>query len=94
MGEGTNLNEPPVKSVDRRNGGVRTAFPNCRFNAWCTANEWSVNNYSAGVSPAPTVIYADDARIDANAPGPSLPTPGPSPSPSPAPVGPLCPPIC
>ncbi|HEX5910067.1 MAG TPA: hypothetical protein VFY44_06200, partial [Thermoleophilaceae bacterium] len=63
----------------------------------CTANEWSVNNYSAGVSPAPTVIYADDARIDANAPGPvgpAPPSPGPAPAPSPAPGGPLCPPIC
>ena len=45
--------------------GIRTSFSNCSYNAWCAANEWSVNNYSDGLSPAPAVIYADDARIAA-----------------------------
>lgn len=42
---------------------VRTSWENCSYNAWCASNEWSVNNYSAGLSPSPTTIYADDARI-------------------------------
>lgn len=44
--------------------GIRTSWRNCTYNVWCAANEWSVNNYSAGLFPAPAVIYADDARIE------------------------------
>lgn len=44
---------------------VRTSFPNCSYNAWCAADEWSLNNYSDGLSPAPAVVYADDASIAA-----------------------------
>lgn len=43
--------------------GIRTSFINCAYNAWCASNEWSVNNYSDGLSPAPAAIYADDASI-------------------------------
>ncbi len=42
---------------------IRTSWSNCAFNTWCTANEWSVNNYSAGLFPTPAVIYVDDVRI-------------------------------
>lgn len=42
---------------------VRTSYANCAYNKWCVANEWSVNNYSDGLAPAPSVIYADDASI-------------------------------
>ncbi|HWH95374.1 MAG TPA: hypothetical protein VNT03_16050, partial [Baekduia sp.] len=44
---------------------VRTSFANCSVTSWCASNEWSVNNYSDGIAPAPTVIYADDASIAA-----------------------------
>lgn len=43
--------------------GIRTSYRNCAYNAWCSSNEWSVNNYSDGLAPKPAVIYADDARI-------------------------------
>ena len=42
---------------------VRTSFENCAYNAWCASNEWSVNNYSDDLRPAPAVIYADDAHV-------------------------------
>lgn len=42
---------------------VRTSYANCAYNDWCAANEWSVNNYSDGLSPSPSVIFADDAAI-------------------------------
>ena len=45
--------------------GVRTSFVNGAYNAWHASNEWSVNNYSDGLHPSPSVIYADDARIAA-----------------------------
>jgi hypothetical protein len=48
---------------DMRN--VRTGFSNCRYNTWCVDQGWSVNNYSDGLSPAPGVIYVDDASIQA-----------------------------
>jgi hypothetical protein len=44
---------------------VRTSFPNCTYNAWCAANEWSVNHYSDGMSSHPSVLYVDDARVAA-----------------------------
>ena len=47
---------------------IRTSYDNCEFNAWCTSNEWSVNDYSDGLRPRPAVIYADDAEIDALSP--------------------------
>lgn len=43
--------------------GVRTSYANCNFNSWCANNEWSVNNYSDGLSPNPATIYMDDAAI-------------------------------
>jgi len=67
--------------------GVRTSYANCAFNAWCTSNEWSVNNYSDGLRPAPSVLYADDAAISSlparsrrnrrGSPAPSGATPSP-----------------
>jgi hypothetical protein len=42
--------------------GVRTGYRNCEHNAWCTDNEWSVNNYGESLSPWPS-IFADDASI-------------------------------
>jgi hypothetical protein len=45
--------------------GIRTSFTNDRFNAWHAANEWSVNNYSDGLVPRPSVLFADDASISA-----------------------------
>jgi hypothetical protein len=44
--------------------GIRTSYANCSFNSWCASNEWAINNYSDGTSPTPTVIYADDVRIE------------------------------
>lgn len=55
---------------------VRTGFANCDFNAWCVAQDWSVNLYSDGLLPAPSVIYADDARIERALPVPDLPDSG------------------
>jgi len=43
--------------------GIRTSFANCAYNSWCAANEWAINNYSDGLSPAPATIYADDASV-------------------------------
>jgi hypothetical protein len=43
--------------------GIRTSYQNCAYNAWCGSNEWSINNYSDALSPAPAVVYADDASI-------------------------------
>jgi hypothetical protein len=42
---------------------VRTSYVNCDYNAWCSDDEWSVNNYSDGLSPSPAVLYIDDAAI-------------------------------
>jgi hypothetical protein len=42
---------------------VRTSYPNCAYNDWCAENEWSVNNYSDGLAPSPSVIFADGASI-------------------------------
>lgn len=42
---------------------IRTSYENCSFNSWCAVNEWSVNNYSDGLAPAPAVLYVDDARM-------------------------------
>jgi hypothetical protein len=42
---------------------VRTSYANCAYNDWCAENEWSVNNYSDGLSPSPSVIFADGASI-------------------------------
>jgi hypothetical protein len=44
---------------------IRTSFTNCSLNSWCAVNEWSVNNYSDRLSPAPAVLYVDDARVAA-----------------------------
>ena len=41
---------------------VRTRYPDANG-----ANEWSLNNYSEGVSPSPTTIYYDDAMIHGTA---------------------------
>ncbi len=43
--------------------GVRTSYGNCAYNAWCSSNEWSVNNYSDSLSPTPASLYIDDAEI-------------------------------
>jgi hypothetical protein len=48
-----------------RQRGVRTSYRNCAYDARCTSNEWSVNDYSDGMSPSPAVLYVDDARIAA-----------------------------
>jgi hypothetical protein len=42
---------------------VRTSYRNCTYNAWCADTGWSVNKYSDGLTPAPAVVYADDAVI-------------------------------
>ena len=42
--------------------GVNTAYSD-NFTSLGSDCEWSVDNYSSGVSPSPTVIYADDAAI-------------------------------
>lgn len=39
-----------------------------RYAADNGANEWSVDNYSAGVVPSPTTFYVDDAEIRATSP--------------------------
>jgi len=44
-------------------GAVRTSYDNPSYNAWQTANEWSLNNYSDGLEPTPATIYIDDATI-------------------------------
>jgi hypothetical protein len=44
--------------------GIRTSYATCRFTRWCAENEWSVNNYSDSLMPAPSVIFVDDARIE------------------------------
>lgn len=75
---------------------VRTSYANCNYNSWCASNEWSLNNYSDGLSPNPATIYIDDAVISlTRVSGPSLtptpttvpttPTPVP-PTPTPTPV--------
>jgi hypothetical protein len=43
--------------------GIRTSYQNCNSNSWCTSNEWSVNNYSDGLSASPATMYFDDAQI-------------------------------
>jgi hypothetical protein len=47
-----------VKIFDLEN--VRTSYENCDYNAWCAANEWSVNLYSDGLFPYPARAYVDD----------------------------------
>lgn len=42
---------------------IRTSFNNCNFNAWCTANEWSINLYGDAITPSPSIGYWDDAAI-------------------------------
>jgi hypothetical protein len=42
---------------------VRTGYVDCRFNAWCVAQHWSVNLYSDGLTPSPAHMYVDDAWI-------------------------------
>jgi hypothetical protein len=42
---------------------VRTSYNNCKWNAWCSDNGWSVNLYSDGLSPNPATMYIDDATI-------------------------------
>lgn len=42
---------------------VRTGHVSCTYNAWCVDQAWSVNLYSDGLSPSPTVMYVDAARI-------------------------------
>jgi hypothetical protein len=42
---------------------VRTSYNIPGYNAWNCCNEWSVNNYSDGISPDPSIIYIDDAAI-------------------------------
>jgi hypothetical protein len=52
----------PQVIVDETN--VRTGHPNTVLGMpWQCANEWSVNNYSDGLSPTPYSLYVDDARI-------------------------------
>lgn len=43
---------------------VRTGYANCAYNVWCVDQGWSVNLYSDGLTPAPSVIYVDGARIE------------------------------
>jgi hypothetical protein len=62
--------------------GIRTTYLNCAYNSWCGSNEWSINNYSDALSPAPSVIYADDANIAL----PAAPSPAPGPAAPPSPV--------
>jgi len=64
--------------------GIRTSYANCAFNTWCGSNEWSINNYSDALSPAPAVIYTDDASIALpDAPLPPAPAAASAASPSP-----------
>lgn len=42
---------------------IRTGHPNTKYNPWGVAQDWAVNNYSDGLSPAPSTIYVDDAHI-------------------------------
>jgi hypothetical protein len=42
---------------------VRTGYENCSYSSWCVEQYWSVNNYSDGLSPSPSVLYIDDAAI-------------------------------
>jgi hypothetical protein len=47
-----------------RLSAVRTGEPNTVLSIpWSCANEWSVNNYTDGITPAPYSLYVDDARI-------------------------------
>jgi hypothetical protein len=64
--------------------GIRTSYLNCAYNPWCASNEWSINNYSDALTPAPAVIYADDASIALPAALSPMPAPG-----SVAPPGPV-----
>jgi hypothetical protein len=60
--------------------GIRTSYMNCAYNSWCGSNEWSINNYSDALSPAPAVIYTDDASI-ALPPAPAPPAGAAPPAP-------------
>lgn len=42
---------------------VRTGYSDCTHNRWCTNQGWSVNLYSDGLSPRPSVTYVDDAMV-------------------------------
>jgi hypothetical protein len=44
--------------------GIRTSYTNCRYTPWCAVNEWAVNNYSDLLTPSPSAIFVDDARIE------------------------------
>jgi hypothetical protein len=50
-----------VLLFDFRN--VRTSYDNPAYNAWRSANEWSINLYSDGLSPNPASMYVDDVSI-------------------------------
>lgn len=43
---------------------VRTSWPNPNENSWGCHNEWSVNLYTDGISPAPFSMYVDNAKIE------------------------------
>lgn len=43
---------------------VRTSYAHAGHGqSWGANNEWSVNNYSDGLSPSPATVYIDDAEI-------------------------------
>jgi hypothetical protein len=42
---------------------VRTSYSNCNYNAWCTSDEWSVNNYGDSIQPYPNTLYIDNAAV-------------------------------
>lgn len=63
---------------DVRNVRTRYADGDC---------QWSVDNYSSGLSPSPATIYIDDARISVPGETDAAPNPGTS-TPSPAPAAP------
>ncbi len=63
--------------LDVPNVQTRYADGNC---------QWSLNNYSDGLTPAAATLYVDDASIAA---GGALPPPGPTPTPTPSTPSPL-----
>ncbi len=42
---------------------VRTGYANCQYNDWCVEQHWSVNLYSDGLTPSPSVVYVDAVQI-------------------------------
>ena len=50
-----------VLVLDQTN--VRTGHANTTYNSWGVDQGWAVNNYSDGLSPAPSSVYVDDLRI-------------------------------